>query len=121
MELLHSQNRGTGGKDSEHAITDSQRGAGDQSPHGGNGKTGKPYQQNAVMGALGATSGGGSDAVSALDRIRALADAGLRYSVPEPVQNLQNAGKRGGENSGSEREEMMEIEKARKREVDMER
>ncbi|MEG6502866.1 MULTISPECIES: relaxase/mobilization nuclease domain-containing protein [unclassified Desulfovibrio] len=121
MELLPFQDRGTGRQDSEHAITDGQRSAGDKSPHGGDGKTGKPSLTNEDVGALGVSSGGGSAAVSALDRIRALADAGLRYSVPEPVQNLQNAGKRGGENSGSGREEMMEIEKARKREVDMER
>lgn len=123
MELLYSQNRRTGGQDSEHAITDSQRRAGDQSPHGGNGKTGQPHQQNADMGALGATSGGGSAAVSALDRFRTLADAGLRYSVPVPAQHIRVAENHGGESAGSGtgREEMMEVEKARKKEVDMER
>ena len=123
MELLPIQNQRTGGQDSEHAITDSQRGAGDTRPHGGNGKTSQPHQQNADVGALGVSAGCGGAGVSALDRVRALADAGLRYSATIPTQHIRAAENRGGKNSGSGtgREEMMEVEKARKKEVDMER
>ncbi len=123
MELLPIQNRGTGGQDSEHAITDSQRGAGDTRPHGGNGKTGEPHQQNADMDALGVSACTGGAGISALDRVRALADAGLRYSVPEPTQHLRTAENRGGESSGSGtgREEIMEAGQKRKKAIDMER
>ena len=123
MELLPIQNRGTGGQDSEHTITDSQRGTGDTHQHGGNGKAGEQHQQNADMGALGVSAGTGGAGVSALDRVRALADAGLRYSVPVPAQHIRAAENRGGESAGSGTgwEEMMEVEKARKKEVDMER
>lgn len=123
MELLPIQNWGTGGQDSEHAITDSQRGAGDTHPHGGNGKTSKPHQQNADVGALGVSAGSGGAGVSALDRVRALADAGLRYSVRQPEENLQPAEKGRGESasSGSGREEIMEAGQKRKKEIDMER
>lgn len=123
MELLPIQNRGTGGQDSEHAVTNSQRGAGDAHPHGGDGKTGEQHQQNADVGALGVSAGTGGAGVSALDRVRALADAGLRYSVRQPEKNLQPAEKSRGESasSGTGREEMMEAGQKRKKEVDMER
>lgn len=123
MELLHSQNRGGGGQDSEHAITDSPRGTGDKSPHGGTGKTGKASLTNENVGAFGVSTGGGPAAVSALDRIRALADAGLRYSIPEPAQHLRAIEKCGGESSGCStgREEIAGGGQKRKKEEEMER
>ena len=123
MESLHGKELGAVGRHSELAVDDIQSGAGDTRQHGGNGKTGKEHQQNAGVGTLGVSAGLGGAGVSALDRVRALADAGLRYSVPVPAGHLRTAENCGGKSSGSGggREEMIEVGQTRKKEIDMER
>ena len=124
MELSHIKNRDTRGNDSELAISDGQRRAGDMWQHGGNGKTGKDHQQAPDMGTLGVPTGDGGAGVSALDRIRAMADAGLRYASPQPERDLRIGEESGGESPGSRagREEVIERRvKGRKKEIDLER
>jgi len=124
MELSHIKNRDTRGDDSELSISDGQRRSRDTRQYGGNGETGKDRQQTPDMGALGIPTGDGSAGVSALERIRAMANAGLRYVSPHPERDLRIGEEGGGEGSGSraDREEVIERRaKERKKEIEMER
>lgn len=121
MELLSGENRGASGQDTEHSNADGERGSRDSRQHGGIGEASKDHRQTPDLGALGLSSGNGGTGISALDRIRAMADAGHRYTHPQPERNLRITKEGGGEDSSAGREEVIQRGKGRKKEVDMER
>ena len=122
MELLPVEDRGTSGQDTELSIANGNGGARDTCLHQGNNAADKDRDPAAEVGALGVSPGGGNAGVSALDRIRAMANAGLRYTHPQPERDLRIGEESGGEDSGAGgREEVIDRKRERKKEVDMER
>lgn len=65
--------------------------------------------------------GNGGSGVSALDRVRALADAGLRYHHSVPERDIRTHQGTGEESGTGGREEVISQRSEKKKEVDMER
>ena len=121
MGIPDKQAGDSGRGDPERTKRDDRGSQGDTRRDSGVGKANPGSRQALNPEPMDISAGNGGSGVSALDRVRALADAGLRYHHSVPERDLRTHQGAGEESGAGGREEIISQHTEKKKEVDMER